>query len=172
MFLLVYQVPYKFCYYLYYLLNYVLLSWTLQFSCRFLIYFFFNFNSSPWSHLPLSSTSPAYYASPLVIILSNYYILQIYYILTLYILPLYILLTLSTSLSLSLPLSLSLFLTPAPPSRPPQAFAAQNTSKQAEQCLRTFDLQYYRDHLSNLAVWIFQGIIKLLYAMIRPLIGY
>lgn len=40
------------------------------------------------------------------------------------------------------------------------AFQAQNTPKQNEQCLKNFDLAEYRGILSDIAIWLFQGIIK------------
>lgn len=36
-------------------------------------------------------------------------------------------------------------------------FQAKNTPKQNEQCLKNFDLSEYRQVLSDIAVWIFQG---------------
>ncbi|XP_071452238.1 unconventional myosin-Va isoform X1 [Hetaerina americana] len=41
-----------------------------------------------------------------------------------------------------------------------KAFQSQNTPKQNEQCLRNFDLSEYRQVLSDIAVWIYQGVIK------------
>ena len=41
-----------------------------------------------------------------------------------------------------------------------KAFQAQNTPKQNEQCLKNFDLAEYRGILSDIAIWLFQGIIK------------
>lgn len=38
-----------------------------------------------------------------------------------------------------------------------KAFQAKNTPKQNEQCLRNFDLSEYRQVLSDIAVWIYQG---------------
>lgn len=38
-----------------------------------------------------------------------------------------------------------------------EAFQAKNTPKQNEQCLKNFDLSEYRQVLSDIAVWIFQG---------------
>ena len=52
-----------------------------------------------------------------------------------------------------------------------QVFLADNTPKQTEHCLRNFDLSEYRQILSDLAVWIYQGIIKLMEAQIQPTIG-
>ena len=50
-------------------------------------------------------------------------------------------------------------------------FQAENTQKQNEHCLRNFDLSEYRQILSDLAVWIYQGLIKLMEAQIQPMIG-
>ena len=52
-----------------------------------------------------------------------------------------------------------------------QVFQSANTPKQNEHCLRNFDLSEYRQILSDLAVWIFQGLIKLTEAQIHPTIG-
>lgn len=52
-----------------------------------------------------------------------------------------------------------------------QAFQAENTPKQNEHCLRNFDLSEYRQILSDLAVWIYQGLIKLMESSIHPMIG-
>lgn len=38
-----------------------------------------------------------------------------------------------------------------------KAFQKKNTPKQNEQCLRNFDLSEYRQVLSDIAVWIYQG---------------
>lgn len=51
-----------------------------------------------------------------------------------------------------------------------KVFQTNNTPKQNEHCLRNFDLSEYRQILSDLAVWIFQGLIKLTEAQIHPLI--
>ncbi|KAI0226659.1 Unconventional myosin-Va [Lamellibrachia satsuma] len=51
-----------------------------------------------------------------------------------------------------------------------KVFLADNTPKQTEHCLRNFDLSEYRQILSDLAVWIYQGIIKLMEAQIQPTI--
>lgn len=51
-----------------------------------------------------------------------------------------------------------------------KAFQGSNTPKQTEQCLRYFDLSEYRQVLSDIAVWIYQGIIRTLEDKIQPLI--
>lgn len=38
-----------------------------------------------------------------------------------------------------------------------KAFQKKNTPKQNDQCLRNFDLSEYRQVLSDIAVWIYQG---------------
>jgi len=52
-----------------------------------------------------------------------------------------------------------------------QAFQMYNTLQQNSHCLRNFDLCEYRQILSDLAVWIFQGLVKLNGALIHSLIG-
>ena len=37
-----------------------------------------------------------------------------------------------------------------------QAFQSDNTEKQNEQCLKSFDLSEYRQVLSDIAMWIYQ----------------
>lgn len=49
-------------------------------------------------------------------------------------------------------------------------FQTENTPKQNQQCLRNFDLSEYRQILSDLAVWIYQGLIKLMESKIHPVI--
>ncbi|XP_018563166.1 unconventional myosin-Va isoform X1 [Anoplophora glabripennis] len=51
-----------------------------------------------------------------------------------------------------------------------KAFQKKNTSKQNEQCLRNFDLSEYRQVLSDIAVWIYQGLIKNFEEKVQPLI--
>ncbi|GIZ04249.1 unconventional myosin-Va [Caerostris extrusa] len=51
-----------------------------------------------------------------------------------------------------------------------KAFQTENTPKQNEQCLRNFDLSEYRQVLSDVAVWIYQGVIKLMEERVQPLI--
>jgi len=52
-----------------------------------------------------------------------------------------------------------------------QGFQMQNTAYQNSHCLRNFDLSEYRQILSDLAVWICQGLVKLNGALIHSLIG-
>ena len=52
-----------------------------------------------------------------------------------------------------------------------QQFQHENSTKQNEHCLRNFDLSEYRQILSDLAVWIYQGLIKLMESQIHPTIG-
>ncbi|XP_042909749.1 unconventional myosin-Va isoform X2 [Parasteatoda tepidariorum] len=51
-----------------------------------------------------------------------------------------------------------------------KAFQMENTPKQNEQCLRNFDLSEYRQVLSDVAVWIYQAVIKLMEERVQPLI--
>jgi myosin V len=51
------------------------------------------------------------------------------------------------------------------------AFQTQNTPKQNEHCLKNFDLTEYRGILSDIAIWLFQGIIKDFEKKLLPLIG-
>ncbi|GFY64185.1 unconventional myosin-Vb [Trichonephila inaurata madagascariensis] len=51
-----------------------------------------------------------------------------------------------------------------------KAFQTENTPKQNEQCLRNFDLSEYRQVLSDVAVWIYQGVIKLMEERVQPFI--
>lgn len=51
-----------------------------------------------------------------------------------------------------------------------KAFQHENTPKQNEQCLRNFDLSEYRQVLSDIAVWINQGVIKIMEEKVQPLI--
>ncbi|XP_025829097.1 unconventional myosin-Va [Agrilus planipennis] len=51
-----------------------------------------------------------------------------------------------------------------------KAFQSKNTPKQNEQCLRNFDLSEYRQVISDMAVWIYQGVIKLMEEKIQHLI--
>lgn len=39
-------------------------------------------------------------------------------------------------------------------------FQNENTPKQNEQCLRNFDLSEYRQLMSDIAVWTYQGIVN------------
>jgi myosin-5 len=52
-----------------------------------------------------------------------------------------------------------------------QTFQTENTPKQNEHCLRNFDLSEYRQILSDLAVWIYQGLLKLMESQIQSMIG-
>ena len=52
-----------------------------------------------------------------------------------------------------------------------QVFQKDNTPKQNEHCLRNFDLSEYRQILIDLAVWIYQGLVKLMEAKLQPMIG-
>ena len=52
-----------------------------------------------------------------------------------------------------------------------QSFQLCSTAQQNSHCLRNFDLCEYRQILSDLAVWIFQGLVKLNGALIHSLIG-
>lgn len=51
-----------------------------------------------------------------------------------------------------------------------KAFQAKNTPRQNEQCLKNFDLSEYRQVLSDIAVWIYQGLIINFEEKIQPLI--
>ncbi|KAF2349500.1 Dilute domain [Trinorchestia longiramus] len=51
-----------------------------------------------------------------------------------------------------------------------KAFQQDNTSKQNEQSLKNFDLSEYRQVLSDMAVWIYNGVIKLMEESIQPLV--
>jgi len=52
-----------------------------------------------------------------------------------------------------------------------KVFQVHNTPQQNSQCLHNFDLSEYRQILSDLAVWIFHGLVKLNGALIHSLIG-
>jgi len=52
-----------------------------------------------------------------------------------------------------------------------QGFQMSNTTQQNAYCLRHFDLSEYRQILTDLAVWIFHGLVKLNGALIHSLIG-
>ena len=49
-------------------------------------------------------------------------------------------------------------------------FQLESTAKQIEQCLRNFDLSEYRKVLSDIAIWIYQGMTKLLEEEIQPIL--
>lgn len=51
------------------------------------------------------------------------------------------------------------------------AFQTHNTPKQNDHCLKNFDLTEYRGILSDIAIWLFQGIIKDFEKKLLPLIG-
>ncbi|XP_033725756.1 uncharacterized protein LOC117315603 isoform X3 [Pecten maximus] len=51
-----------------------------------------------------------------------------------------------------------------------KAFQADNSTRQNEHCLRNFDLSEYRQVFSDLAVWIYQTLIKLMGETIQPMI--
>lgn len=51
-----------------------------------------------------------------------------------------------------------------------KAFQFQNTLKQNEHCLKNFDLAEYRGILSDIAIWVFQGIIKDFEKKLNPII--
>ncbi|XP_037069496.1 LOW QUALITY PROTEIN: unconventional myosin-Vb-like [Pollicipes pollicipes] len=50
------------------------------------------------------------------------------------------------------------------------AFQSENTEKQNEQCLKSFDLSEYRQVLSDVAMWIYQLVIKLLEERVQPVV--
>eukprot|EP00092_Neocalanus_flemingeri_P009668 GFUD01010409.1.p1 GENE.GFUD01010409.1~~GFUD01010409.1.p1 ORF type:complete len:1838 (+),score=622.26 GFUD01010409.1:290-5803(+) len=47
-------------------------------------------------------------------------------------------------------------------------FQAESSAKQIEHCLRNFDLSAYRRVLSDIAVWIYQGITKVMEEEVQP----
>jgi len=49
-------------------------------------------------------------------------------------------------------------------------FQAQSTTMQVQHCLRNFDLSAYRRVLSDIAVWIYQGITKVMEEEIQPVL--
>nr|CAD7430254.1 unnamed protein product [Timema monikensis] len=51
-----------------------------------------------------------------------------------------------------------------------KTFQAENTQKQNEQCLKNFDLSEYRQVLSDIAVWIYQGVIRALEERVQPMV--
>ncbi|KAJ8311363.1 hypothetical protein KUTeg_010718 [Tegillarca granosa] len=51
-----------------------------------------------------------------------------------------------------------------------KSFQSENTPRQNEHCLRNFDLSEYRQVFSDLAVWIYQTLIKLMQEAIQPMI--
>lgn len=52
-----------------------------------------------------------------------------------------------------------------------QQFQHSNTQKQNKQCLRNFDLSEYRQVLSDIAVWIYQGVIRVIEEKVQPAVG-
>ena len=51
-----------------------------------------------------------------------------------------------------------------------KSFQFQNTLKQNEHCLKNFDLTEYRGIFSDIAIWLFQGIIKDFNKKLTPII--
>ncbi|CAH1789349.1 unnamed protein product, partial [Owenia fusiformis] len=51
-----------------------------------------------------------------------------------------------------------------------KSFQNENTVKQNEHCLRNFDLSEYRQIMSDIAVWIYQALIKTMQEKIQPMI--
>uniref|UniRef100_S4RDM3 Dilute domain-containing protein n=1 Tax=Petromyzon marinus TaxID=7757 RepID=S4RDM3_PETMA len=51
-----------------------------------------------------------------------------------------------------------------------EGYAQQNTSKQNEHCLKNFDLTEYRQVLSDLAIHIYQQLIKIIEVVLQPMI--
>ncbi|XP_063217828.1 unconventional myosin-Va isoform X2 [Bacillus rossius redtenbacheri] len=51
-----------------------------------------------------------------------------------------------------------------------KTFQAENTPKQNEQCLHNFDLSEYRQVLSDIAVWIYQAVIRAMEEAVQPMI--
>ena len=52
-----------------------------------------------------------------------------------------------------------------------ETFQSKNNPKQSQHCLKNFDLSEYRKITSDLAVWIYQGLLKVMKFNIHPLIG-
>lgn len=52
-----------------------------------------------------------------------------------------------------------------------KSFQIHNTKQQNEHCLKNFDLTEYRGILSDIAIWLFQGIIKDFEKKLNPIIG-
>lgn len=52
-----------------------------------------------------------------------------------------------------------------------QAFMKHNTSRQNEHCLSNFDLAEYRQVISDLAIQIYQQLIKCMENILQPMIG-
>ncbi|XP_056002833.1 unconventional myosin-Va-like isoform X5 [Ostrea edulis] len=51
-----------------------------------------------------------------------------------------------------------------------KSFQSENTSRQNEHCLRNFDLSEYRQVFSDLAVWIYQTMIKHMEEALQPMV--
>ncbi|KAK3095804.1 hypothetical protein FSP39_019412 [Pinctada imbricata] len=51
-----------------------------------------------------------------------------------------------------------------------KAFQSENSSRQNEHCLRNFDLSEYRQVISDLAVWIYQTMIKQMEETLQPMV--
>lgn len=60
---------------------------------------------------------------------------------------------------------------PSPPVSWFQAFMKHNTSRQNEHCLSNFDLAEYRQVISDLAIQIYQQLIKCMENILQPMIG-
>lgn len=52
-----------------------------------------------------------------------------------------------------------------------QGFMKHNTSRQNEHCLTNFDLAEYRQVLSDLAIQIYQQLVRVLENILQPMIG-
>lgn len=52
-----------------------------------------------------------------------------------------------------------------------QAFMKHNTPRQNEHCLSNFDLAEYRQVISDLAIQIYQQLIKCMENILQPMIG-
>ena len=52
-----------------------------------------------------------------------------------------------------------------------QAFQVQNTPEQNEHCLKNFDLTEYRQVLSDLAIHVYQDLVKCIWEAIQHMIG-
>ena len=52
-----------------------------------------------------------------------------------------------------------------------QAFQVQNTPEQNEHCLKNFDLTEYRQVLSDLAIHVYQDLVKCIWEAIHHMIG-
>ena len=52
-----------------------------------------------------------------------------------------------------------------------QAFMKHNTQRQNEHCLSNFDLAEYRQVISDLAIQIYQQLIKCMENILQPMIG-